>query len=218
VTIRVVLVDDHPLIVEGFRGALSRAPGLEIVGTAGSVQEARRLIAETAPDIALLDLRLPDGSGTELLAEFQKRGDDAPAFIVISTFLTTQYVNAAIALGASGFLLKTTPVEQILGAIQDVIGGKLAFSAEQLRASWRAGWTPLTSRERDIIAGVMAGRSNDELSASLSISRKTVEAYLSRLFDRFSVVTRTELAVLAEREQWLALPTARTGRNPGART
>jgi DNA-binding NarL/FixJ family response regulator len=214
-TIRVVLVDDHPLIVEGLRGALGRAPGLDIVGTAGSVEEARQLIAESAPDIALVDLRLPDGSGTELLAEFQKRGD-APAFIVISTFLTTQYVNAAIALGASGFLLKTTPTEQILGAIQDVIGGKLAFSAEQLRASWRAGWTPLTSRERDIIAGVMAGRSNDELSGSLSISRKTVEAYLSRLFDRFGVVTRTELAVLAEREQWLALPTSRTGRNPSA--
>jgi DNA-binding NarL/FixJ family response regulator len=215
-TIRVVIVDDHPLIVEGLRGALGRAPGLDIVGTAGSVEEARRLIGETAPDIALVDLRLPDGSGTELLAEFQKRGD-APAFIVLSTFLTTQYVNAAIALGASGFLLKTTPTELILGAIQDVVGGKLAFSAEQLRASWRAGWTPLTARERDIIAGVMAGRSNDELSGSLSISRKTVEAYLSRLFDRFGVVTRTELAVLAEREQWLALPTARTGRNPGIR-
>ena len=186
-TIRVVIVDDHPLIVEGLRGALGQAPGLDIVGTAGSVEEARRLIGETSPDI------------------------------VLSTFLTTQYVNAAIALGASGFLLKTTPTAQILGAIQDVVGGKLAFSAEQLRSSWRAGWTPLTARERDIIAGVMAGRSNDELSGSLSISRKTVEAYLSRLFDRFGVVTRTELAVLAEREQWLALPIARTGRNPGVR-
>lgn len=212
-TIRVAIVDDHPLVLEGLQSALSRNPRIEVVGTASTVAGASALIDEQTPDIALLDLRLPDGSGTDLLAAYQK-AQSAPAFIVLSTFLTTQYVNAAITLGASGFLLKTEPIELIVAAIEDVIGGKLAFSAEQLRASWRAGWTPLTSRERDIIEGVMAGRSNDELSAGLHISRKTVEAYLSRLFERFGVLTRTELAVLAEREQWLALPTQRTGRNP----
>lgn len=211
--IRVAIVDDHPLVLDGLRAALSRNASIEVVGTASSVAEAFALIDATSPDIALIDIRLPDGSGTELLAEYQGR-DVAPAFIVLSTFLTTQYVNAAITLGASGFLLKTTPTDEIVAAILDVVGGKLAYSAEQLRASWRAGWTPLTSRERDIIAGVMAGRSNDELSAHLRISRKTVEAYLSRLFDRFGVLTRTELAVIAEREQWLALPTQRTGRIP----
>jgi DNA-binding NarL/FixJ family response regulator len=216
VSIQVVIVDDHPLIVEGLRAALGRDPNIEVVGTAGTLAAARQLIDEKAPDIALIDLRLPDGSGTELLEEHQRR-EAAPAFIVLSTFLTAQYVNAAIALGASGFLLKTSPTDQILAAIQDVVGGKLAFSADQLRTSWRAGWIPLSTRERDIIAGVMAGQSNDELSAQLQISRKTVEAYLSRLFERFSVVTRTELAVLAEREQWLALPTQRTGRNASHR-
>jgi DNA-binding NarL/FixJ family response regulator len=214
-SIRVVIVDDHPLIVDGLSGALGREPGIEVIGTAGALATARTVIADLQPDIVLLDLRLPDGSGTELLAEQQKQ-PSGPAFIVLSTFLTTQYVNAAIALGASGFLLKTSPAREIVAAIQDVTGGKLAFSAEQLRSSWRAGWTPLTSRERDIIGGVMAGRSNDELSVQLRISRKTVEAYLSRLFERFGVVTRTELGVLAEREQWLALPTQRTGRNRAA--
>ena len=213
-TIRVVIVDDHPLIVDGVRGALGRDPGISVVGTASNLAETRSLLDDQEPDIVLLDLRLPDGSGTELLSDYQGR-HEAPAFIVLSTFLTTQYVNAAIALGASGFLLKTAPTSEIVAAIQDVIGGKLAFTADQLRASWRAGWTPLTSRERDIIEGVMAGQSNDELSGKLGRSRKTVEAYLSRLFERFGVVTRTELAVLAEREQWLALPTQRTGRNPG---
>jgi DNA-binding NarL/FixJ family response regulator len=216
-SIRIMIVDDHPLIVDGLRGALGGDPGIVVVGTAGTLVTAREMIAEGEPDIVLLDLRLPDGSGTELLAEQQKQ-TSGPAFIVLSTFLTTQYVNAAIALGASGFLLKTSPAHQILAAIQDVAGGKLAFSAEQLRSSWRAGWTPLTSRERDIIDGVMSGQSNDELSVRLEISRKTVEAYLSRLFERFGVITRTELAVLAEREQWLALPTQRTGRNRSARS
>ena len=215
-TIRVLIIDDHPLVVEGLRGALASNYDIAVVGAAGTLTDARRLIEEKVPDVALLDLRLLDGSGTELLSEYQQR-DAAPAFIVLSTFLTTQYINAAIALGASGFLLKTSSIADIVAAIEDVIGGKLAFSADQLRASWKAGWTPLTSREREIIGGVMAGQSNDELSARLMISRKTVEAYLGRLFERFGVVTRTELAVLAEREQWLALPTMRTGRNGSAR-
>jgi DNA-binding NarL/FixJ family response regulator len=209
---RVVVIDDHPIVVEGLTGALTRHDRLEVVGSAGSVAAGRALIESVAPDVVLLDLRLSDGSGTEILAEFQRR-ESGPAFIVLSTFLTTQYVNASIALGASGFLLKTTPTIEIAEAIDEVASGHLAFTAEQLRASWRAGWTPLTSRERDIVEGVTAGLSNDELSMRLQVSHKTVEAYLSRLFERFAVVTRTELAVLAEREQWLALPTQRTGRS-----
>ena len=210
-TIRVLLVDDHPLVVEGLVGALGRSPGLDVVGTAGTIAAARALIEREVPEIVLLDLRLPDGSGTELLAEYQGH-ESGPAFIVLSTFMTTQYVNASIALGASGFLLKTSATTEIAAAIHEVIGGRLAYTADQLRASWRAGWTPLTAREREVIAGVMAGQSNDELSAHLDISKKTIEAYLSRLFERFGVYTRTELAVLAEREQWLSLPVARTGR------
>lgn len=217
VTIRVAIVDDHPLIIDGLGGALSRDASIDIVGTAADLAGARLVIHAKAPEIVLLDLRLPDGSGMELLAEYQKR-EHAPAFIVISTFLTDQYVNAAIALGASGFLLKTSPASEIVAAIQGVVGGRLAFSGEQLRASRRAGWTPLTARERDVIEGVMTGRSNDELSADLDISRKTVEACLTRLFERFGVATRTELAVVAEREQWLALPTQRTRRKVAART
>jgi DNA-binding NarL/FixJ family response regulator len=210
-TVRVAIVDDHPLVVDGLRAALGRQRGIDVVGVAGSIGEARTLMGIVHPDVILLDLRLPDGSGMDLLAEYRVR-EDSPAFIVVSTFMSDQYVNAAIALGASGFVQKTTRGDLVRDAILDVAGGKLAFSADQLRASWRAGWTPLTARERDVIAGVMAGESNDELSARLAVSRKTIESYLTRLFDRFGVVTRTELAVLAEREQWLALPVARTGR------
>jgi DNA-binding NarL/FixJ family response regulator len=208
-TIRLLLVDDHPIILEGLASALATNSDIEIVGTAGSLAQAREQIAELRPDVVLLDLRLPDGSGSELLVEAQST-QSGPAYVVLSTFLTTQYVNAAIALGASGFLLKTTPVGEIVAAITAVMDGRLAFSADQLHSSRRAGWTPLTRREHDVIEGVMQGRSNDELSSALHVSRKTVEAYLSRLFERFAVVTRTELAILAEREQWLDLPVQRT--------
>jgi len=138
-----------------------------------------------------------------------------PAVIVLSSFLTPQYISAAITLGASGFLLKTAPTEEILAAIGVVAEGRLAFSAEQLRASRSAAWAPLTAREHEVIEGVMAGRSNDELSADLGLARKTVEAYISRLFVRFNVATRTELGILAEREQILALPVDRRRPNSG---
>lgn len=213
-TIRVLMVDDHPLVVDGIRAALSKQPAIEIVAHAASLGEARQLVASIKCDVVLLDLRLPDGSGIELLREAH---DDpsAPAFLVLSSFLTDEYVSAAIALGASGFLLKTSPADEIVEAVKRVAEGGLAFSHEQLRASRHAAWAPLTEREHAILDRVIRGRSNDELAGDLGLSRTTVEAYLSRLFARFGVITRTELAVHAEREQLLDLPVSVRRRSDG---
>jgi DNA-binding NarL/FixJ family response regulator len=202
-TVRVLLIDDHPVVLDGLSIALE-AHGLEIAGRARTLAEARTLIASVEADVALLDLRLPDGSGTDLLSDTDD-GHVGPAFIVLSTFQTPQYIAAAVALGASGFLAKTAPTEEIVNAVRAVADGGTAFPREARRPA-RSGWHPLSRREHEIIAGVIAGRSNDELSADLRIARKTVEAYLTRLYARFGVLSRTELAVLAEREQWLSLP------------
>jgi DNA-binding NarL/FixJ family response regulator len=204
-TTGLLLVDDHPIVIDGLRAALAGHNQIAVVAQASSLAEARQQIDGAGIDVVLLDLRLPDGSGADLLREVQQMRSP-PAVIVLSSFLTPQYVNAAITLGASGFLLKTAPTEEILAAIEVVANGRLAFSAEQLRACRGAAWAPLSAREHEIIAGVMGGRSNDELSADLGLARKTVEAYISRLFIRFDVATRTELGILAEREQLLALP------------
>ena len=202
-TVRVLLIDDHPVVLDGLSIALE-AHGLEIAGRARTLAEARTLVANVEADVALLDLRLPDGSGTDLLSGVED-GNGGPAFIVLSTFQTPQYVTAAVALGASGFVAKTAPTEEIVDAVRIVANGGTAFPREAIRPA-RGRWQPLTRREHDLIAGVLAGRSNDELSADLRIARKTVEAYLTRLYARFGVLSRTELAVLAEREQWLSLP------------
>jgi DNA-binding NarL/FixJ family response regulator len=162
------------------------------------------LLATVEADVALLDLRLPDGSGTDLLS-MGDAAPDGPAIIILSMFQTPQYVAAAVALGASGFVAKTAPTEDIVDAVQSVAQGGTAFPRDMVRPG-RSRWIPFTRREHDIIAGVLAGRSNDELSADLHVARKTVEAYLTRLYTRFGVLTRTELAILAEREQWLSLP------------
>jgi DNA-binding NarL/FixJ family response regulator len=212
-TTGLLLVDDHPIVLDGLRAALARHEGILVVGEAGTLAEARERIRDPGVDVVLLDLRLPDGSGIELIRDAQNL-PAPPAVIVLSSFLTPQYVTAAITLGASGFLLKTSPTDEILDAVATVADGRLAFTAEQLRASRGAAWAPLTPREHQVIAGVMAGRSNDELTGDLSLSRKTVEAYLSRLFIRFNVATRTELGIMAEREQLLSLPVDRRRPNP----
>lgn len=211
VTVRVLLIDDHPVVLDGLTIALE-AHGIEIAGRARTLEEARALLATVQAEVALLDLRLPDGSGTDLLAGAEVAG--GPAFIVLSTFQTPQYVAAAVALGASGFVAKTAPTEDIVEAVRVVADGGTAFPREMARPA-RNRWNPLTPREHDIIAGVLAGRSNDELSVDLRIARKTVEAYLTRLYARFDVLSRTELAILAEREQWLSLPVReRTSAHP----
>jgi DNA-binding NarL/FixJ family response regulator len=207
-TVAVALIDDHPIVLDGLRAALARHPEITVAWQSATLRASRHLLSVSPVDAVLLDLRLPDGSGTELLAESHSL-DDPPAFVVLSSFSTPHYVGAAMSLGASGFVLKTAPIEEIVATLLVVSDGRMAFTPDQVRAARRAPWAPLTTREHQIIAGVMAGWTNDELSWRLNLARKTVEAYLSRLFIRYGVVTRTELGILAEREQMLSLPVNR---------
>jgi DNA-binding NarL/FixJ family response regulator len=202
---RLILIEDHPIVVDGIRAAFRDHAEVTIVGQASTVRDGRDLIASTECEVVLLDLRLPDGSGVELLREARAQADP-PAFLVLSSFLTPEYVSTAVALGASGFLLKTSPVEEILDAVRVIADGGLAFTPEQLRVSRNAAWTPLTPREHQILAGIMRGRSNDELAMDLGVAKKTVEGYITRLLARYDVMTRTELGILVERGQVLDLP------------
>ena len=200
--IKVGLVDDHPVVVGGIEAALALAPDIEVIARAGSVAGAATLLEQ--PDIAviLLDVRLPDGNGLELLA--RTAGTRRPAIIVLSSFEAKQYVAAALRFGAQGFMLKTEPIERLVAAIRRVARGGTSFTAEQLRAG---GYVSLTPRERELVRLVVAARSNDEIAAAFLTRRKTVETQLSRLYERVGVTSRVELAIRAEREGWLDVPT-----------
>jgi DNA-binding NarL/FixJ family response regulator len=206
--IRVAIVDDHPVVLSGLDAALRTASDIEVVGHGRSIAEARVLAVLEDVDVLLLDVRLPDGNGLDLLSELSER--TGPAVLVLSTFKTRQYVAAALRFGARGFLLKTAPLEELVAAIRQIATGGTAFSPEQLREA-RTGFVSLSSREREIVALVIAGRSNDEIAAQLGASRKTIEVHLSRLYERFEVMTRLELAMRAEHEGWLDLAQARPG-------
>jgi DNA-binding NarL/FixJ family response regulator len=203
--IRVAIVDDHPIVLSGLETALRTVDDIAVVAQGQTVAEARAIAERQDVEVLLLDVRLPDGNGLDLLSEFAGRG---PAVLVLSTFKTRQYVAAALRFGAQGFLLKTAPLEELIAAIRQIASGGTAFSPEQLREG-RGGYVSLSPRERQIVGLVISGRSNDEIAAELHTSRKTVEVHLSRMYERFEVMTRLELAMRADHEGWLDLTAGR---------
>lgn len=198
--IRIAVVDDHPVVGEGTAAVLRATDDLEVVGVAGSL-DAARVAGFTDPskvDVVLLDIRLGTSSGLNLLTA----ADTLPAVIVLTAYDYPQYAEAALRLGAAGFVLKTAPVAELIDAIRRVAAGGMAFSVRPTASAW----TRLTPREHDVVRLVIEGRTNDEIGAALGIGSKTVETHLSRVFERFGISSRAELAARAVGEGWLDVP------------
>jgi DNA-binding NarL/FixJ family response regulator len=192
--IRVAVVDDHPLVREGTAAIVARADDMEIAGIAGSLDELRPML-DGSVDVLLLDLRLGQASGFDLLRA--EEGVALPAVVVLTSYDYPQYADAALRLGASGFVVKTAPTAELLDAIRRAAAGGLAFGVRP------GGGVALSAREREVVRLVVDGASNDEIGARLGISARTVESHLRRLFERLGVASRTELAARALREGWL---------------
>jgi DNA-binding NarL/FixJ family response regulator len=199
-SVRLAIIDDHPVVAEGLAASFAATDDVEVVARGKTVADAERLLARSDVDVALLDIRLADGNGLAILARTE--ATRLASVIVLSSFATRQYVVAAVKYGALGFLLKTAPLGELVDAVRRVATGGSAFSAEQLRQA-RAGAIHLSPREREVVRRMLEGQANDEIGAGLKMSRKTVEAHLSRLYERFGVTSRLELALRAEREAWL---------------
>lgn len=200
--IRVAIVDDHPIVRDGTAALLAQQPGVEVVGTAASVPDAQDLVAAEGIDVLLLDIRLGADSGLRLLAELH--GDPGtgpmPAIVVLSAYDYPQYADAAMRLGAAGYVIKTAPIAELVDAIRRAASGGLAFGV-------RPGQGPgLSVREAEVVRLVVDGRSNDEVGARLGIGVRTVETHLRRIFERLGIASRTELVARALREGWLEVP------------
>jgi DNA-binding NarL/FixJ family response regulator len=210
--IRVAIVDDHPVVRQGIGALLSSYSDLEVVGGAGTVDEAIDLLSREAVDVLLLDIRLGADSGLRFLdrdaASARPASDDAvtpgtPAVVVLSAYDYPQYAEAAVRLGAAGFVVKSAPLEELVDAIRRAAAGGMAFGVRPPRSRSR-----VSPRELDVVRLVIEGRSNDEVGAALGIGVTTVETHLRRLFERFEVASRPELAARALREGWLDIPPA----------
>jgi DNA-binding NarL/FixJ family response regulator len=203
--IRLVVVDDHPAIALALEAAIVARPGsvLELAGSATSASAGLNLVTSTHPDVVVCDLWI-DGApaGLDVLAAVTRLGVPAPRVLILSGFEQPSFLRAAFEGGAAGYLSKASPVETILDTVVAIAAGGTAFPAVTLQALREAPRRP-SARELGAIRLVAAGASNDEVATGLGISVKTVESHLRRLFGRYGVLSRTELAMLAVREGWL---------------
>jgi len=198
--IRVAVVDDHPVVREGTAALLAEVPGFVVTGQGETVDDARALALSGNADVLVLDVRLGSDSGLRLLAELRDAG--GAAVVMLTSFAYPQYVDAALRNGASGYVLKTAPISELVEAIRRAADGGMSFSVRPGAGGERRP----TARELDVVRLVIEGRTNDEIGAALGIGSKTVETHLHRLYERFDVASRTELATRALREGWLEIP------------
>jgi DNA-binding NarL/FixJ family response regulator len=210
-SVRVVIVDDDPLVRAAIRMILDRATGVDVVGEAADGTEVLSAVDMYAPDVVLMDIRMPrvDGlTATELL----RARPNPPEIIVLTTFDADEYVLRALRAGASGFLLKDTPPADILRAVARVAAGEPILSpsvTRQLiahigdadvnirRQHARALLGRLSEREREVAMTVGQGRSNSEISGELFMSVATVKQHVSRILTKLDLNNRTQIALLA---------------------
>ena len=168
--IRVLLVDDHPIVRSGIRNLLDPAPGITVIAEAPNGAEALQKIKDLKPDVVLLDMKLPDMSGIEVIKQIYESKSSARV-LGLSSYDDRQYISQLLNYGASGYLLKE-----------------------------KEGGTELTSRELEVLRLVVEGKTNDQIGMSLGISVKTVENHLHAIFRKMGVISRVEAAVMAVRE------------------
>jgi len=209
--ISVLIVDDHPVVRRGLRVLLEVQDGIEVAGEAGDGATALALAAEHAPDVILLDLKLPGMDGIAVLGELSAR-DSAARVLVLTSATDPASASLAVRSGAAGVLYKDVDPDALVRAIRSVHDGHLLLAPEaagplvRSAGTWGPG-TPgggldaLTSREREVLAELTKGRSNREIARALGVSEKTVKAHVSSVLAKLGVQDRTQAALLAVRHE-----------------
>jgi DNA-binding NarL/FixJ family response regulator len=216
--IRIVIADDQHLIRAGFRALLSSEPDFEVVGEAATGREAVAQVRATRPDVVLMDIRMPDGDGLEATETIVADASlAATRIVIVTTFELDEYVGRAIRAGASGFLVKDTEPVDLLRAVRVVAAGDALlspgvtrrllerFSLEVAGAPDASALAPLTPREREVLALVGAGLTNDEIGARLHLSPLTAKTHVSRIMTKLAARDRVQLVIVAY-ETGLAAP------------
>ncbi len=209
--IRVLLADDQRLVRSGFRMILRDETDLEVVGEAGNGEEAVALARELAADVVLMDVRMPVLDGIEATRRIVD-GEHGPRVLVLTTFDLDEYVYEALRAGASGFLLKDAPEEQLVAGIRIVADGGSLFAPAVTRrlierfaglrqASAPPGLEDLTARELDVVKLVARGLSNAEIAAELVVSEHTVKTHVAHILRKLDVRDRVQAVVLAYESQ-----------------
>lgn len=198
--IRVLVVDDHPVVRSGLRALLEGDPGLAVVGDAASGEEALNLVEAVAPDVVLCDLRLGAGMDGVAVTDALRRRGPLPAVLILTTYDNDSDIVRAVLAGAAGYLLKDAEPEVIVRGIVDAAAGALVLSPDlERRVADRMthGVPRLSDRELDVLCLVAEGLANKEVARSLFISEGTVKTHLVHIFGKLGVDSRTSAVAAA---------------------
>jgi DNA-binding NarL/FixJ family response regulator len=217
--IRVIVADDHQVVRAGFAALLDTQPDFTVVGTACDGMQAVEIARELRPDVALMDVRMPNMDGIEATRQLAGAGAGGPRILILTTFDLDEYVYDALCAGASGFLLKDVTAERLFDAVRVVATGEALLAptvtrrliSEFTRLRPRAAVRPaaaldaLTPRETEVLKLVAEGLSNPEIAARLVVTDETVKTHVSRILSKLGLRDRTQ-AVVAAYESGLVVP------------
>ena len=206
-TIRVFLLDDHEVVRRGLRELLETDPEVEVAGEAGTAEEALRRVPATSPDVAVLDVQLPDGNGVEVCREIRSHHPEVKC-LILTSFSDDEALFNAIVAGASGYLLKQIRGQDLIDAVKRVAAGQslldpavTAKVLDRLRKgpSEDPGMAELTDQEHRILELLAEGLTNREIAEQMFLAEKTVKNYVSNLLSKMGMARRTQAAVYAAR-------------------
>ena len=197
---RIILADDDPIVLHGLSMIVSAGTGIELLGTACDGAQAVELCRQLKPDVAVLDIRMPGTDGIKAAEIILQENLCHP--LLLTTFDEPELINRALETGAKGYILKTSPAEQILSAIETVAKGGTVFAPDVLdyirtlaKPARNRGFTGLSPREREVAELVAKGLSNAEIAATLFLSNGTVRNHISVILEKMNLEHRTQIAV-----------------------
>ncbi len=198
--INVFVVDDHPVVREGIVSIISSAEGMTVIGQASNGREAISAVKLAPPDVVLMDLRMPVMDGVTTTAYLRAHFPDVTV-VILTTYETDEDILSAIEAGATGYLLKAAPREELISAVRAAAGGRVALAPSVAAALVTRAQTPaparLTPREVEVLRLVATGGTNGRIASSLTISEATVKTHLLRIFEKLGVNDRTRAVTLA---------------------
>jgi len=203
--IRVLSIDDHPLLSEGIATLINGQPDMQLVGSASSGKDGILKHRELRPDVTLMDLRLPDLSGIDVMLAICAESPEA-RFVLLTMFAGDAEIQRALQAGAHAYLLKSMPPEQIAETIRQVYAGKKRVSPEVASTlAEHFGEQPLTKREVDVLRQVAEGNRNRDIGKQLFISEETVKVHLRRIMEKLGASDRTHATAIATRRGFIQL-------------
>lgn len=213
--IKIIIADDQEIVCEGLKKILQSDPDIKVIGIANNGQQALDLVNHQTPDLVLMDLQMPIMNGVQAIRQLRKTHPDLPV-IVLTTYMDDKWLFDAIRAGATGYLLKDSPRQELIDAIKGTLSGNVYLDpsvARKVLDSVAASPEPvesdedfdLSERERDILQLLVEGLSNAEIAHRLYLSEGTVRNYLSSLFVKLDVSDRTQAVVVALRRGLVSL-------------